>query len=403
MNDEQRSATDPTGLRQNLRDWFLRPPRPHGQVIAHRTVSFLELFYDLVYVVLIARTAHHLAEHVSWAGITEFAIVFALIWVVWFNGTLYQELHGREDGRSRTFIFVQVLLLAILAVYAADAFGDGGRPFALTYVVLLAVLSWQWYAVRRADEPRYRRLTGFYLAGMLVGTAVVAASVPLPAHLRPYVWAAFVIGSVAGGTALLVGQEAGALGVTVTDSLVERFGLFTIIVLGEVVVGVVDGLSESDRTGVTVATGLIALGIGFGVWWTYFDLVGRRLPQNRPRSLAQWAYSHLPLTLAVAAGGAAMVSLVEHADDQRAPAATAWLLSGATATVLVTLIAVVLSLEAYRAAPRRYRPVLVVLAVGAAATVAIGWARPSSWILVLAVALVLVATWLYLFARRLLP
>jgi low temperature requirement protein LtrA len=49
-------------LGAGLRRWFLRPPRPHGEVIEDRTVSFLELFYDLVYVVLIGQVAHTLAE-----------------------------------------------------------------------------------------------------------------------------------------------------------------------------------------------------------------------------------------------------------------------------------------------------------------------------------------------------
>src|SRR4030095_14211829 len=91
-----------------LRRWFLRPPRPHGEVIEDRTVSFLELFYDLVYVVLIAQIAHTLAEDVSWSGVRDFAVVFGLIWIGWFNGTQFHELHGRQDGRNRSFIFLQM-------------------------------------------------------------------------------------------------------------------------------------------------------------------------------------------------------------------------------------------------------------------------------------------------------
>jgi low temperature requirement protein LtrA len=72
-----------TGRRGGFKRWFWRPPRPHGEVIADRTVSALELFYDLVYVTVIAQAAHHLAEHVSARGAAEFAVVFALIWIAW--------------------------------------------------------------------------------------------------------------------------------------------------------------------------------------------------------------------------------------------------------------------------------------------------------------------------------
>jgi hypothetical protein len=82
--------------------------RPHGEVIEDRTVSFLELFYDLVYVVLVGQLAHTLAEDVSWSGVLDFVVVFGLIWIGWFNGAQFHELHGREDGRNRSFIFLQM-------------------------------------------------------------------------------------------------------------------------------------------------------------------------------------------------------------------------------------------------------------------------------------------------------
>jgi len=111
-------------------------------------------------------------------------------------------------------------------------------------------------------------------------------------------------------------------GLRPTGSLVERFGLFTIIVLGEVVFGVVDGISASARDVKTITTGIVALVIGFGFWWIYFDLVGRRLPRGGGRAQASWLLSHLPITMAITAAGAAMVSLIGHAHDARTPAAT---------------------------------------------------------------------------------
>jgi hypothetical protein len=63
-------------------------------------------------------------------------------------------------------------------------------------------------------------------------------------------------------------------GMTPTDSLVERLATLTIIVLGEVVFGVVDGLSQSTHDVTTISTGMIALAVGFGLWWIYFDVVG---------------------------------------------------------------------------------------------------------------------------------
>lgn len=91
-----------------------------------------------------------------------------------------------------------------------------------------------------------------------------------------------------------------SLGTTATDSLVERFGTFTIIVLGEVVLSVVAGLVSSERNATTIVVGLLALWIGFGFWWIYFDLVGRRLPRNGP-ALTNWVLSHFPIALSIVA------------------------------------------------------------------------------------------------------
>ena len=69
-----------------LRRSLWQPPRPHGEQPRERVVGPLELFYDLAVVVLVAQAAHHLAEHLTWPGLGEFAAVFTLVWIAWANG-----------------------------------------------------------------------------------------------------------------------------------------------------------------------------------------------------------------------------------------------------------------------------------------------------------------------------
>ncbi len=396
VSDVETNAPTHKSMFKRFKSRFWQPPRRHGEAIEDRTVSFLELFYDLVYVVLIARAAHTLAHHVSWRGVAEFAVIFGLIWLAWLNGTLHHELHGREDGRSRTFIFIQMFLLAILAVYAGDAAGEGGTGFAITYLILLLVFTWLWYTVRRQDTNEFMQVTARYLTGMAVSSVVMAVCIFLPNDVRLYVWGFFVVGWVIGGLLLASSAESVfSLGVRPTDSMVERFGLFTIIVLGEVIVGVVDGLSGVERDLLAVVTGILGLTIGFGIWWTYFDFVGRRLPQERSRLSAQWMYSHLPITMAIAGAGAAMVSLIEHAGDPRAPVATAWLLTGSVVVLLVALVAIFRSLRDYQRFRGVYQPLSVAMAGGGVVAVLVGWWGPVPWLLMLAVAALLAALWLF--------
>jgi low temperature requirement protein LtrA len=381
--------------------WFWRPPRPHGESIADRQVSNLELFYDLVYVAVIGRAAHHLAEHVSVRGVAEFAVVFTLIWIAWINGSLYLELHGREDGRTRSIVFLQMGILVLLAVYTADAADGGGQGFAVVYASYQVLQTGLWYTVwrqDRRDRPEFGAATGGYVVGMGVSAAAILASAPLPATPRLVVWAGLAVAWIVGIVLAARGSRVG-LGMTPTDSLVERFGLFTIIVLGEVVIGVVGGLSAAEPDAKTIVTGMLALGLGFGFWWIYFDLVGRRLPRADGGALSNWVMSHLPIALSITAAGAGMVSLIGHAHDASTPVGTSWLLAGAVAT---GLLALVLTEQALVDAERLlivFRPLGLALSGGAAAALIVGWGRPAPWLLALLLVAILSTVWFFAVSR----
>ena len=110
----------------------------------------------------------------------------------------------------------------------------------------------------------------------------------------------------------------------------------------------VTGLSEAGADAVTIATGSLALVIGFGLWWIYFDLVGRRLPRGGRGTVWTWMLSHLPIQLSIVGVGAGIVSLVEHSHDAATPGGTALLLGGSVAIGLVALIVTERSLEVAR-------------------------------------------------------
>jgi low temperature requirement protein LtrA len=381
--------------------WFWRPPRAHGEIIADRQVSVLELFYDLVYVAVLGQAAHHLAEHVSVRGLASFVVVFALIWIAWINGSLYLELHGREDGRTRSIVFVQMGILVLLAVFTADAADGSGRGFAVVYATYQVFQTGLWYSVwrqDRRDRPEFLATTGGYVVGMGVSATVIGASALLPATPRLLVWAGLGVAWIV-GIAVAARRSRASLGLTPTDSLVERFGLFTIIVLGEVVIGVVDGLSVAERDAKTIMTGMLALSMGFGFWWIYFDLVGNRLPRANRTALANWVMSHLPVALAITAAGAGMVSLIGHAHDTNSPAGTSWLLGGAVATGLLALVLIEQALADAERLSVVFHPLRLALAAGAATALLVGWLRPAPWLLALLLVAILSGVWFFAVSR----
>ena len=203
-------------------------------------------------------------------------------------------------------------LLALLAVFAGEAdrratAGSSRSPTA----ILFALFTWQWYQVQRIDD----RATGRRPRGTSPAwwSAVVAdAGERLRRRRRR--------GRGSGRWSSSAGWSAASPSWRPTDT--EGFGegrhrvarradgLFTIIVLGEVVVGVVGGISDAeDADATTIATGMIGLTIGMGMWWNYFVF-------------ATWTWLFV---LFLALGGVPSVGRVTPSEHRprREPAATA--------------------------------------------------------------------------------
>ena len=110
-------------------------------------------------------------------------------------------------------------------------------------------------------------------------------------------------------------------------------------------------------------------------------------------------FLHLPVTLSVAASGAAMVSLIEHAGDDHAPVSTAWLLAGSVALGLMALVVKMRTLGDFRRLSVIYRPVswVMVAASGLAAGTAV-W-PPAPWLFALTLVVILLGVWVFAVGR----
>jgi low temperature requirement protein LtrA len=385
-----------------LRRALWQPPRRHGEQPRERTVGPLELFYDLAVVVLVAQAAHRLAGHLSWAGLGQFAAVFALVWIAWVNGSLHHELHGHEDARARSTFLLQILVLAAMGAFIPQAGGARGAAFAVASAVLFAVLTVLWLLASRGDRPEYRRPSRLFVAGTAASAMLLAGTALLPAGARVLAWGVLDVAYLAGfATVMVMADSAEAPAVVITEALTERFGAFIIIVLGETLTGVVAGLSSRPVSALTLAVGLAAVVVGFGAWWTYFDFAGQRPPRTERMATVRWSFGHLPLTAAVAAMGAAMLSLVDHAHDGRTPAATAWVLGGGAAVVLAATMLVAATLPDWERDRGLYRPLARTCIAAAVICLGLAAVRPAPLLLALGLILLLSIPWGYAVARRL--
>jgi len=237
------------------------------------------------------------------------------------------------------------------------------------------------------------RLTGTYAIGLFISAAVIFASAFLAPDLRLIVWAAFDVLWILATIGLGTRPRSYSIGISPTESMVERFDTFTLIVLGEVIVSVVSGMIAASQDLLAIATGVVSLVIGLGFWWIYFDIVGGRRVRQSGRAITAWILAHLPITLAIAAAGPAMVSLAENAVAPAAPGATAWLLAGAVAVVLVAEIVVVLAFVDNQDERLVYRPLLIAMAVAAVVMLGVALVPLPAWALALVLNAILLAIW----------
>ena len=299
-----------------------------------RKVSWLELFYDLVFVVIIAQLSHGLARDVSWHGLLTFVLPFVPAWWLWIGGTIYAERFETEDVIHRLFMFLQMIPVAAMAVFLHHGLDEYSGGFAVAYALGRVLLICMW--VRGGfHNPEARRVTNMFAVGFSTSVILFLGSLLVPTPVRYVLWSlALLIDLV---TPLTTIPHQRALPRFSSDHLPERLGLFTIIVLGETIVGVVSGLAEIHHLTLEIGVvGLLGMALAFGLWWLYFDGVSHHPPRPGLRWSLARNYLHLPLVLGITAVGAAVLQVVGHT-DHGVEGSVRWLLCGATAVVLVCL------------------------------------------------------------------
>jgi low temperature requirement protein LtrA len=327
-----------------------QPPARFEDRPTERRVSFLELFFDLVFVVIVSQLAHTLAEHPTWEGVGWFVFLFCAVWSSWTNGTLYYDLHGTNDISVRVFTFAQMLTVALMGVFVGRVPGAGDKGFAFAYAINVLILVIIWFRTGVHDAS-HRAASIPYSSFYLLSALTFFGSIYVAPPGRYWLWALGLMLQVVGQIVAFrrwtpPESQGGDAVIAVTGSLVERLGLFVIIVLGEVIVGAVTGMSEVEDLDLDgTAVGMLGVLVAIGLWWIYFDLVSLRDPISRYSQL--WLNLHLPLVIAIAAGGAGVLNTVLRPEGDL-PDEVRWLLVSALAVAIVTVAIITHTLEVRR-------------------------------------------------------
>jgi low temperature requirement protein LtrA len=266
---------------------------------ADRRVTWHELFFDLVFAAAVSQVASPLRADYSIDGLVRFAILFALIWWAWTGHAVFSTRFDTDDVVQRGLTLLQMFGVAVMAANAGDALDSrSSAGFAAAYAGQRVVLVFQYFRARRIPEAR--PLTRAYLAGHGTAAALWLVSALVPAPARYWVWAlAFALDL---GTPWVAIRHTLALPPD-PSHLPERFGLFTLILLGESVIAVMHGIEHQEYWSVPAASAAFSgMAIAFLIWWGYFDRAAgasaRTIRSHRDAvRLHIWSFAHLPLYL----------------------------------------------------------------------------------------------------------
>jgi low temperature requirement protein LtrA len=316
-----------------------QPPRLRiGEEHEERRATWLELFYDLVFVVAIAELSHNLSKDVSLSGFVAFVALFIPVWWCWIGATFYATLFDTDDLGDRLLTLLQMSIIIALTINLHHGLSTSSHGFAISYIAARFVLILQ-YLIAGHYATEARPLTNWYIRGCSIGVGLWLISLFVPIPWRFGCWALGLL------VEFLTPLGTGDLAVKIPPNMShvpERMGLFTIIVLGESVAGVVRGVTEKQWDTASILAAVSGVTIAFSFWWLYFDSSVDASPVETMKAgritvFLTWLYSHLLLAIGLAAMGVGVEHIIAKSEVNVLPENERWLLCGAVTLCLVIL------------------------------------------------------------------
>lgn len=299
-----------------------------------RSATWLELFYDLAFVVGVAVLSGRLLGEITATTVLSYFGYFALLWWLWASHTYYADRYDTDDLVYRLLATAQMFAVVVVAAALAGettatvAFATG---YALARLLLVALY---WRAYRHV--PATRALVRGYLVGFGVASILWTAAIFVPDGARYLVWAFALAVDLA--TPWVMRREQAKVPFDVSH-LPERFGLFTILVLGESIAAVVAGMAHTSWTAAPIVASAASVAVATAFWWMYFDntrggIVRRDPSVRRTWRPTVWLYTHLPLAAGLAALAVALERAIHESGHGHMHAMDRWFLVGSAAVVL---------------------------------------------------------------------
>jgi low temperature requirement protein LtrA len=309
---------DATADRAPLHHW-ITPMTGRDPHQPHRGATPLELLYDLVFVAAFGvagnQMAHVLAEGHTWPAIGAFAFaMFATVWA-WINYSWFASAFDTDDWFVRLTTMVQMVGVVVLALGLPDLFhslstgvGIDNDVIVAGYVVMRVAMLANWLRVAR-QAPQHRRVALTYVGYVAIAQVGWVTLLGLHLDLGPTVVVMVMLYVIEMGGPFAAERKAGGTPWH-AHHIAERYGLLTIITLGEGVLGTIASVSPliqehgwTDDAIVLLSAGIL---LTFAIWWVYFMIPFGEILHRSPSAGFAFGYGHLPIVGALTAIGAGL-------------------------------------------------------------------------------------------------
>jgi low temperature requirement protein LtrA len=305
--------------------------RSWASTTKHNT-TFVELFFDLVFVFCFTQIVGLLHHDLSWTGVGHSVLVFWLVWWGWTQFTWALNAADATHPHVELATLVATALAFFMAVSIPGSFSGRALGFAVTYVLVRSVGMWIYEQAARSNPGQHASVRLFTiastggLAAVLVGGIVGGAA-------QAWIWALAVVLDLGAAGIAARGTQWGIH----AEHFADRHGLIIIIALGESLIVAAAGLAEAAFAGPLVAVALLGVLVSCALWWTYFPIVKPELeralhgtPAATAGAMARdtFSLSHFPMLCGIVAYAVALEDAIAHPADPLLPAARLALAAG---------------------------------------------------------------------------
>lgn len=276
----------------------------------HHRVTYVELFFDLVFVFAVTQISHTLLAHFTPLGVLQTTMLFLAVWWVWIFTSWATNWLDPERTPVRIMLFALMLGGLVLSTSIPKAFEDRGLAFGIAFAAMQAGRSLFLVLSVPTSQPGLQMNCARILCWMSVSGAFWIAGGLADGHLRLALWAVALgieyWSPVARFWTPGLGASSYADWTVEGGHMAERCALFIIIALGESVVVTGATFAELAWTPPSIGAFLSALIGSIAMWWIYFHKgaeAGAANISNADESgrLARSAYTylHMPIVAGV--------------------------------------------------------------------------------------------------------